>query len=73
MSENETPIAPMLTTAQVCEWLSISRRTLQRYVADGSLLAIELPGGHWRFFADEVKAFLAQRVIKPDLPSEPPA
>lgn len=48
-----------LATADVMARLHISRRTLDRYVADGKLAAFYLPSGHRRYLSSDVTALLA--------------
>lgn len=49
----------VLTVAEVAELWGISSRTVQRYIADGRLKAIRLPGGHRRVRPEDAEAALA--------------
>lgn len=49
----------LLTSRDVMERLFISRRTLERYVADGKLQAAYLPSGHRRYRLSDVDALLS--------------
>lgn len=44
----ESPDDAYLTPSQVAQRWSVSLRTVQRYIADGRLRAIKLPGGYYR-------------------------
>jgi excisionase family DNA binding protein len=50
---------PLLTSAETCEALKISRPTLHRYVRQKRILPRRLPGGQLRFNQSEVLALLA--------------
>lgn len=54
LGESET-----LDSAAVMALLHISRRTLERYVADGELPFSRLPSGHRRYFRADVEALLS--------------
>lgn len=54
-----------LATADVMSRLHISRRTLDRYVADGKLSAAYLPSGHRRYSSGEVDALLSPSPAAP--------
>lgn len=55
-----------LSPAETRDRLRISRRTLQRWVADGKLhAAARLPNGHKRFAAADVEALLSREVHTP--------
>jgi hypothetical protein len=51
-----------LASADVMKRLHISRRTLERYVADGVLAALYLPSGHRRYRPEDVDALLSSPV-----------
>jgi excisionase family DNA binding protein len=64
MSTSKTPKAeshqePVITSAETCDLLRISRPTLHRYVRQKRLLPFRLPGGQLRFKRSEVLALLA--------------
>ena len=42
----------LLTSAQVAKMWRTSSRTVQRYIADGKLTGVRLPGGHYRIHRD---------------------
>jgi excisionase family DNA binding protein len=46
----------LLTTAEVAKTWHVSLRTVQRYIADGKLPAVQLPGGHYRIRVDVARA-----------------
>lgn len=54
------PTSAYLTPAETMAALSISRRTLDRYVEAGKLRPARLPSGHRRFTADAVEALLSR-------------
>jgi excisionase family DNA binding protein len=49
--------APLLTKAEVADWLRISVRTLDRLVAQGAIAPLII-GGQIRFCPDEISRFL---------------
>lgn len=53
------PATTYLTLAEVAEELRVSIRTVTRYVADGHLGAIQLPGGRLRVARTDLDAALA--------------
>lgn len=55
--------SPYLTSPEVCQYLRISKPTLDRYVADGLIEFYTLPGGQRRFDLDAVKATLTPATI----------
>lgn len=59
MTERPNYDAPVwLTLAEAADWLRVSPRTVQRYVADGLLTPLRTPGGHPRFRMADVEAAL---------------
>jgi len=48
----------LLTSAQVAKMWRTSSRTVQRYIADGKLTGVRLPGGHYRIHRDIVMGVL---------------
>lgn len=46
----------LLTPSQVAKNWGVSLRTVQRYIADGRLKAVRLPGGYYRVHPDDAKA-----------------
>ena len=54
----------LLTSADVCQLLSISPRTLQRLVARKAINYIRLTSGSRRFRPTAVALFVAQREVK---------
>lgn len=49
--------APLLTKAEVADWLRVSVRTLDRLVAQGAITPLMI-GGQIRFCPDEISRFL---------------
>jgi excisionase family DNA binding protein len=49
--------APLLTKAEVADWLRVSVRTLDRLVAQGAIAPLII-GGQVRFCPDEISRFL---------------
>lgn len=51
---------PALTVAQVADQLQTSSRTVQRWIKNGRLRAIRLPGGRgrYRIYQDDIDAAL---------------
>ena len=52
---------PLLTARDVAERLGVSAETVLRWVRDGKLPAIKLPGGAIRVREDEIEAWLKER------------
>lgn len=48
----------LLTSADLCRRMSVSRSTVARWVADGLLPVIRTPGGRMRFRPADVEAFI---------------
>jgi excisionase family DNA binding protein len=63
-NNNGNGLEKLLTSAQVCEGLNISRRTLRRYCKMKLINYIPLPGGDFRFRQSAVELFINQREIK---------
>jgi excisionase family DNA binding protein len=64
MKTNETPASPeefanLITSAETCALLKISRPTLHRYVRQKLLHPFRLPGGRLRFRKSDVVMILA--------------
>ena len=59
-AETPTPPISYLTPAQVADLWKVSLRTVQRYIAEGKLAAIRLPGGQYR-----IDPAVAQAAIQP--------
>lgn len=56
---DEAPTNPALTVAQVADQLGTSSRTVQRWIKDGRLRAIRLPGGRsYRIYQRDIEAAL---------------
>lgn len=51
----------LLTAAEVAAKARVTTTTVSRWVADGSLAAIRLPGGSLRFRPDDVAALLTPK------------
>lgn len=58
IEHDETPTATpgLLLPGEVMRRLNVSRNTLNRWDADGLLVAVRLPSGHRRYRAEEVQA-----------------
>ena len=56
----ESHIDSLLTPSQVAKNWGVSVRTVQRYIADGRLTAIRLPGGQYRVRPDHAEEALAE-------------
>lgn len=58
MTEREDPNA-LLSPQEAAEMLRVTDRTVQRYIKDGDLPAVRLPGGRlWRIRRGDVEALL---------------
>jgi excisionase family DNA binding protein len=54
----------LLTAREIGDLLGVSTETVLRWVRQGKLPAIRLPGGAIRFREDEVEAWIAERATK---------
>lgn len=50
----------LLTPSQVAEMWQVSLRTVQRYIADGKLRALKLPGGQYRIHPHDADAAIQE-------------
>lgn len=50
----------LLTPAQVAAKWKVSVRTVQRYIAEGQLKAVRLPGGQYRIRPEDADAAVAE-------------
>jgi excisionase family DNA binding protein len=50
-------LEPLLTVAQCCELLQVSKQTLYRLINNGELEPVRI-GHHPRFLPDDIRAFL---------------
>lgn len=58
-NHDSKPTNPALTVAQVADQLGTSPRTVQRWIKEGRLRAIRLPGGRsYRLYQNDVDAAL---------------
>jgi excisionase family DNA binding protein len=48
----------LLTLAEAAEKLRVSRRTLERYMTEGSLPVVRLPSGHRRIRRSDLDALI---------------
>jgi excisionase family DNA binding protein len=48
----------LLTVVEVAKILHVHKRTVQRWIADGKLAAVKLPGGRYRIRAADAEALL---------------
>lgn len=53
-----TPREPLLTAAEVAAEVRMDPETIRRWVREGKLTAITLPGGHKRFRREDIEAVL---------------
>jgi excisionase family DNA binding protein len=53
------PDVVLLTTVEVAALLRVDRHTVLRWVADGKVPVIVLPGGTYRFRRTDIEAILA--------------
>lgn len=58
MAESHTD--SLLTPSQVAKNWGVSLRTVQRYIADGRLKAVRLPGGYYRVHPEDAAAAIAE-------------
>jgi excisionase family DNA binding protein len=56
-------VTGLLTAREVADLLGVSTETALRWVRQGKLPAIRLPGGAIRFREEEVEAWIAGRAI----------
>lgn len=57
--QGETSSNPALTVSQVADQLRTTPRTVQRWIKEGQLRAVRLPGGRsYRIYQDDVDAAL---------------
>ena len=59
----------LLTAAEVCDLLGITKRTISRLVAQGDLRAMRItasPFGELRFTEGDIKAYIRRHRVKPD-------
>jgi excisionase family DNA binding protein len=54
------PGEQLLSIAEVARLWHVSARTVQRYIADGKLKALRLPGGGYRIRPEDADAALAE-------------
>lgn len=54
------PSDELLTVAQVAERWQVSVRSVQRYISDGKLKALRLPGGRYRIRVEDADAALRE-------------
>ena len=59
-----------LTKREAAEWLRVSTRTIERYVATGVLPQRSTPGGHGRYLAADVDRLL-EKGLEPQAPFVP--
>ncbi|MDF2420152.1 MULTISPECIES: helix-turn-helix domain-containing protein [Trueperella] len=52
----------LLTTRQVANLAKVSRQTVARWVADGKVAAVTLPGGQLRFAREDIEAMLTPTI-----------
>jgi excisionase family DNA binding protein len=52
---------PLLTPAEVAAAFKCDPKTITRWANEGRLSSLRTPGGHRRFFEDEVRALLNGR------------
>lgn len=50
----------LLTPKEVAAMFRVDAKTVARWAANGKLKSLKTPGGHHRFYADDVRARLAQ-------------
>ena len=55
---------PLLTIAEVAEQLSISTKTVYRWIAEKKITYVRLPGGDIRFRQSEIETWLKEKTIK---------
>ena len=59
----------LLTAAEVCDLLGITKRTISRLVAQGDLRAMRItasPFGELRFTEGDITAYIRRNRVKPD-------
>ena len=59
MPDDNTPV--MLTPGEVALMARVDRKTVVRWAREGAIPSLSTPGGHYRFRAAAVHAFLARR------------
>ncbi|MFN3005103.1 helix-turn-helix domain-containing protein [Mycolicibacterium wolinskyi] len=56
----ETHIDSFLTASQLAEQWQVSLRTVQRYLSEGRIKAVRLPGGQYRIRPEDAEAAVAE-------------
>jgi excisionase family DNA binding protein len=60
MNHPKPEAAPrLLHPSEVAAMFRVDATTVTRWAADGRLSSVRTPGGHRRYYEDEVRAFLA--------------
>src|SRR6266498_1785932 len=53
-----TPPTTLLTADEVAKEFRLDPETIRRWSRDGSISAIKLPGGQWRYRRADIQAFI---------------
>jgi len=53
-----TPPTTLLTADEVAKEFRLDPETIRRWSRDGSISAIKLPGGRWRYRRADIQAFI---------------
>lgn len=59
------PADRALRVSEAARQLGVCGKTVRRWIAAGKLLAIQLPGGHWRIGEAAIRALGREPVGKP--------
>lgn len=53
----------LMTSAEVCQWLRVTPKTLQDWRKQGHLKALKTPGGYVRYRESDVRAVLQEEIV----------
>lgn len=65
----------LLTPAEVAAMFRVNRKTVTRWARAGKISAIRTPGGHHRFWASDVRRYMAEMKdagVEGRVPDDPP-
>lgn len=60
-----TPVERLLTPGEVAELFRVDPKTVTRWAAAGKIRSFRTPGGHRRFYPDDIRRMLASDGNRP--------
>lgn len=60
------PVSPLMTIEETADYLTVSKQTVKRWLREGTLNGVKLPGGHWRVLREQCVDLITKHLRQSD-------